>query len=39
MSPEETARLIETLKLDANRKLPMGFEQEAMTKKRTGRHW
>ena len=39
MSPEEAARLLETLKLDANRKLPMGFEQEAMTKKRTGRDW
>jgi hypothetical protein len=39
MSPEEAARLLETLKLDANRKLPMGFEKEAMPKNRAGRDW
>jgi hypothetical protein len=39
MSPEEAARLLETLKLDANRKLPMGFEKEATSRNRTGRDW
>jgi hypothetical protein len=39
MSPEEAARLLEALKLDANRKLPMGFEKEAKPRDRTGRDW
>lgn len=39
MSPEEAARLLQALKLDANRKLPMGFEKEAKPKDRVGRDW
>ena len=41
MSPEEAMRLLEALKLDGNRKLPMGFEETADPKDRdrTGRDW
>ena len=39
MSWEEAARLLDALKLDANRKLPMGQNQTDPPKKRTGREW
>jgi hypothetical protein len=41
MGPEEAMRLLESLKLDGNRKLPMGFEETANPKDRdrTGRDW
>lgn len=41
MSPEEALRLLDSLKVDAYRKLPMGWEDQANPKDRdrTGRDW
>ncbi len=39
MTWEEAARLLESLKLDANRKLPMGMDQTGNPKNRAGREW
>jgi Ca-activated chloride channel family protein len=39
MTREEAARLLESLKLDANRKLPMGFERTDTLNNRPGRTW
>jgi Ca-activated chloride channel family protein len=39
MDREEAMRLIESLKLDANRKLPMGMEQTGTPKDNNGRNW
>lgn len=41
MSPEEALRLLDSLKVDAYRKLPMGWEEQANPKDRdrTGRDW
>ncbi len=39
ISPEDAARLLETLKLDANRKLPIGDGDPTKPKNRTGKTW
>jgi hypothetical protein len=41
IGPEEAMRLLESLKLDGNRKLPMGLEQtgDPKDRDRTGRDW
>jgi Mg-chelatase subunit ChlD len=39
MDREEAMRLIESLKLDANRKLPLGMEQTGTPKDNNGRNW
>jgi len=39
LTPEEAARLLEAMKLDGNRKLPMGFEESLKPKERGGRVW
>jgi Ca-activated chloride channel family protein len=39
MTREEAARLLESLKLDANRKLPMGTDRTGAPPRRTGRTW
>jgi Ca-activated chloride channel family protein len=39
MDRDEAMRLIESLKLDANRKLPMGMEQTGTPKDNNGRNW
>ncbi|MCL5097277.1 MAG: hypothetical protein M1608_07080 [Candidatus Omnitrophica bacterium] len=39
ITPEEAARLLQSLQLDARRKLPMGADQTAETRKRTGNDW
>lgn len=36
LTPEEAARLLDLLKLDANRKLPLGVENSEETKDRSG---
>jgi hypothetical protein len=39
LTPEEAARLLEMLKLDSNRKLPLGVENSSQTKDRNRRNW
>jgi len=39
MTWEEAMRLLESLKLDSNRKLPMGMNQTGNPKNRAGREW
>lgn len=39
MDREEAMRLIESLKLDSNRKLPLGMEQTGTPKNNNGRNW
>lgn len=39
LTPEEVARWLEALRLDANRKLPMGVDQTSELKERKGRDW
>jgi hypothetical protein len=39
ITPDEAARLLEALRLDANRKLPMGVEETSQLKERRGRDW
>ena len=39
LTPEEAARLLDLLKLDANRKLPLGVENSEETKDRKRRTW
>jgi tetratricopeptide (TPR) repeat protein len=39
ISPEDAMRLLETLKLDNNRKLPLGFDQQSEPKTKTGKVW
>ncbi len=39
LTPEEAARLLEMLKLDANRKLPLGMEETGTPKDRKRRNW
>jgi hypothetical protein len=40
LTPEEAQRLLDMLKLDANRKLPLGsFEEGGKHKDRKGRDW
>ena len=39
LTPEEAARLLELLKLDANRKLPLGVQDTGQPKDRKRRNW
>jgi len=39
ITPEDAMRLLETLKLDSNRKLPIGDQQAGEPKKKTGKTW
>jgi uncharacterized protein YdcH (DUF465 family) len=39
LTPEEAVRLLEMLKLDANRKLPLGVENSSQTKDHNRRNW
>jgi tetratricopeptide (TPR) repeat protein len=39
ISPEDAMRLLETLKLDTNRKLPLGFDQQSEPKTKSGKVW
>jgi len=39
MDRDEAMRLMESLKLDANRKLPLGMEQTGTPKDYNGRNW
>ena len=39
LTPEEARRLLEAMKLDGNRKLPMGFDEAQKPRDRGGRVW
>ncbi len=39
LTPEEAARLLEMLRLDTNRKLPLGMNDTALPKDRKRRDW
>jgi hypothetical protein len=39
ITPEEARRLLESLRLDVNRKLPMGDQQTGQPKDRVGKEW
>ena len=39
ITPEEARRLLESLRLDVNRKLPMGEQQTGQPKDRAGKEW
>ena len=39
LTPEEAARLLEMLKLDSNRKLPLGMNDTAAAKDKKRRDW